>query len=159
MACMIAQLEEHCSGIASWVRIPFKPEFFSSFFFRNCLSILTASVFLLFDLSSAVENICFICIYIYLLLVLFSSCSFFEPYAHTHDTVYRSLGENYLKEKMKIVVQFKYFGFILLDQFWLMFLAAKNAIPPIPINLKTFPKELYSCSSQKTAFRSFCKIE
>ena len=35
---LIAQWIEHCTGIArSWVRIPFKPEFFSGCFF-NCLS-------------------------------------------------------------------------------------------------------------------------
>ena len=35
---LVAQWIEHCTGIArSWVRIPFKPEFFSGCFF-NCLS-------------------------------------------------------------------------------------------------------------------------
>ena len=35
---LIAQWIEHCTGIArSWVRVPFRPEFFSGSFF-NCLS-------------------------------------------------------------------------------------------------------------------------
>ena len=35
---LVAQWIEHCTGIArSWVRIPFKPEYFSGCFF-NCLS-------------------------------------------------------------------------------------------------------------------------
>ena len=36
---LVAQWIEHCTGIAtSWVRIPFKPEFFFSGCFFNCLS-------------------------------------------------------------------------------------------------------------------------
>ena len=62
----------------TWVRIPFTPEFYFILFyfvlfcflrlsFCNCLNcVVTARIFLLFDLSSAVQNICFI--YLHLLI-------------------------------------------------------------------------------------------
>ena len=50
-----------------WVRIPFKPEFFFRLSFRNWIScVVTARIFLLFDLSSAVQNTCFIYLHLFI---------------------------------------------------------------------------------------------
>ena len=62
----------------SWVRIPFKPEFFFRLSFRNCLScVVTARIFLLFDLSSAVQ---IYVSYIYIHLIKFFSSRSLLPF-------------------------------------------------------------------------------
>ena len=65
---LIAQLVEHCTGIAEVIGSnPVQAWIFFRLSFRNCLScVVTARIFLLFDLSSAVQNICFI--YLHLLI-------------------------------------------------------------------------------------------
>ena len=59
---LIAQLVEHCTSIAKVMGSnPVQTGIFFRLSIRNCLScVVTARIFLLFDLSSAVQNICFI---------------------------------------------------------------------------------------------------
>ena len=55
---LIAQLVEHCTGIAEVMGSnPIQAKIFFRLSFRNCLScvVITARIFLLFDLSSAVQ--------------------------------------------------------------------------------------------------------
>ena len=65
---LIAQLVEHCSGIAEVMGSnPIQAWIFFRLSFRNCLScVVTARIFLLFDLSSAVQNICFIYLHLFI---------------------------------------------------------------------------------------------
>ena len=57
-----APIQEHCTGIAEVMcSNPVQAWIFFRLSFRNCLScVLTARIFLPFNLSSAVQNICFI---------------------------------------------------------------------------------------------------
>ena len=59
LASLIAQLVEHCTGIAEVMGLNpiLRPEFFFRLSFRNSLScVLTVRIFLLFDILSAVQN-------------------------------------------------------------------------------------------------------
>ena len=64
---LIVQLVEHCTGIAEVMGSnPVQAKIFIRLSFRNCLiCVVTARIFLLFDLSSAVQNICFIYLHLF----------------------------------------------------------------------------------------------
>ena len=64
---VIAQFVEHCTGIAEVMSSnPVQARIFFRLSFRNCLScVVTAMILLLFDLSSAVQNICFIYLHLF----------------------------------------------------------------------------------------------
>ena len=65
---LIAQFVEHCTDIAEVTGSnPVQARIFFRLSFPNCLSCLvTARIFLLFDLSSAFQNICFIYLHLFI---------------------------------------------------------------------------------------------